>query len=52
MENIGAYLKACWKLGVPTSELFVTSDLYLKRGVPQVQTNILSLIRIAQSRSE
>jgi len=31
MENIGFYLKACWNLGVPSGELFVTSDLYLKK---------------------
>jgi hypothetical protein len=36
MENIGFYLKACWKLGVASAELFVTSDLYLRKGEPQV----------------
>jgi hypothetical protein len=36
MENIGFYLKACWKLGVASAELFVTSDLYLRKGELQV----------------
>jgi len=31
MENIGYYLKACWKLGVPSTDLFVVSDLYQKK---------------------
>ncbi|KAL6055860.1 LIM domain protein 3 [Balamuthia mandrillaris] len=49
MENIGLYLKACWELGVPSSDLFVTSDLYLRKGVSQVFQNLESLARIAQS---
>lgn len=49
MENIGFYLKACWKLGVASAELFVTSDLYLRKGEPQVFVNLLSLARIADS---
>jgi hypothetical protein len=27
VENITAYLKACWKLGVPSQDTFVASDL-------------------------
>eukprot|EP01102_Stenamoeba_stenopodia_P004596 TRINITY_DN1489_c0_g1_i2.p1 TRINITY_DN1489_c0_g1~~TRINITY_DN1489_c0_g1_i2.p1 ORF type:complete len:668 (+),score=171.48 TRINITY_DN1489_c0_g1_i2:250-2253(+) len=49
MENIGYYLKACWKLGVPSAELFVVSDLYLKKAIPSVLQNIYSLARLAQS---
>jgi hypothetical protein len=41
MENIGFYLKACWKLGVASAELFVTSDLYLRKGEPQVHAHAL-----------
>jgi hypothetical protein len=26
-ENVNMYLKACWELGVPSSDLFITSDL-------------------------
>jgi len=48
MENIGLYLKACWELGVPSEELFVTSDLYLSKCVPQVFQSLQSLARIAQ----
>ncbi len=35
-ENLGFYLKACWHLGVPSSDLFVTSDLYLSKDERQV----------------
>lgn len=49
MENIGFYLKACWKLGVPSSDLFVTSDLYQKKDFPAVLNNLLSLARLAHA---
>eukprot|EP01098_Paradermamoeba_levis_P003671 TRINITY_DN1647_c0_g1_i1.p1 TRINITY_DN1647_c0_g1~~TRINITY_DN1647_c0_g1_i1.p1 ORF type:complete len:527 (+),score=161.20 TRINITY_DN1647_c0_g1_i1:1671-3251(+) len=52
MENIGNYLKACWKLGVPSAELFVASDLYLKKSVPSVIQNLYSLARLAQSQPD
>jgi len=47
MENIGFYLQGCWSLGVPSSELFVTSDLYRRKGEPQVYQNLESVARIA-----
>ena len=46
MENIGFYLKACWTLGVPSGELFVTSDLYLKK----VRIASTSLTRIVLAK--
>eukprot|EP01113_Clastostelium_recurvatum_P044371 TRINITY_DN7485_c0_g1_i2.p1 TRINITY_DN7485_c0_g1~~TRINITY_DN7485_c0_g1_i2.p1 ORF type:complete len:915 (-),score=229.89 TRINITY_DN7485_c0_g1_i2:2550-4985(-) len=49
VENIGFYLKACWKLGVPSADLFVSSDLYLRKNIPQVVQNIASLTRVAQT---
>jgi hypothetical protein len=51
-ENINQYLKHCWKLGVPSSDLFVTSDLLQGKGMAQVIQNIWSLIRLAQAKSE
>lgn len=49
VENIQLYLKGCWHLGVPTSDLFVTSDLFQKKGISQVLQNIVSLARVAQT---
>ncbi|EFA76728.1 hypothetical protein PPL_09479 [Heterostelium album PN500] len=45
VENIGLYLKACWKVGVPSSDLFVVSDLYSRKGVPAVLQNLASIAR-------
>eukprot|EP01132_Coremiostelium_polycephalum_P009978 gene9978-12230_t len=47
VENIGLYLKACWKVGVPSSDLFVTSDLYQRKGVLAVLQNLASIARAA-----
>eukprot|EP00026_Physarum_polycephalum_P002342 Phypoly_transcript_02348.p1 GENE.Phypoly_transcript_02348~~Phypoly_transcript_02348.p1 ORF type:complete len:858 (+),score=182.70 Phypoly_transcript_02348:213-2786(+) len=52
VENIQLYLKGCWNLGVPSSDLFVTSDLHNKKGIPQVLQNIVSLARVAQTIPE
>jgi len=49
MENIQLYLKAVSKLGVPSAELFVCSDLYERKGVQQVQISVLSLARLSQT---
>ncbi|GAM22729.1 hypothetical protein SAMD00019534_059040 [Acytostelium subglobosum LB1] len=49
VENIGLYLKACWKVGVPSSDLFVTSDLYQRKGVPAVLQNLASIGRAAHT---
>ena len=35
------YLKACWKVGVPSADLFVTSDLFQRKGVNQVYPSLL-----------
>jgi len=51
MENIGLYLKGVWQLGVPSAELFVTSDLYRRKGVAQVFINLLSLARLSRTIS-
>lgn len=47
VENINLYLKACWKLGVPSSDLFTVNDLHQKRGMSSVVSNLISLSRIA-----
>ena len=36
-ENIKLYLEGCWKVGVPSADLFVCSDLYQRRGMPAVR---------------
>lgn len=43
-------MKACWKLGILTADLFVTSDLINKKGIPQVVQNVYAVIRLAQSK--
>ena len=35
-ENVNMYLKACWELGIPSSDLFITSDLTRLKDIPQV----------------
>eukprot|EP01117_Protostelium_nocturnum_P007699 TRINITY_DN2764_c0_g2_i3.p1 TRINITY_DN2764_c0_g2~~TRINITY_DN2764_c0_g2_i3.p1 ORF type:complete len:968 (-),score=371.61 TRINITY_DN2764_c0_g2_i3:39-2822(-) len=50
VENINAYLKACWNIGLPSSELFITSDLYGKKGIPQVVQNVFGVAKLAQSK--
>ncbi|EGC31824.1 hypothetical protein DICPUDRAFT_156272 [Dictyostelium purpureum] len=52
MENIGLYIKACWKVGVESSDLFVASDLYLKKGVSAVIQNLASIARCAHNCAE
>lgn len=47
VENINLYLKGCWKLGVPSSDLFAVNDLHQKRGISSVVNNLISLSRIA-----
>lgn len=50
MENIGYYLKFCWHLGLPSSDLFITSDLYERKGEGEVVRNLLALARHCQSK--
>ena len=47
IENIKLYLEGCWKLGVPSSCLFVSSDLYKARGMNEVLNNLEALSKIA-----
>ncbi|PRP86810.1 hypothetical protein PROFUN_05027 [Planoprotostelium fungivorum] len=50
VENINAYLKACWNIGLPNSELFITSDLFGKKGIPQVVQNVNGMAKLAMSK--
>ncbi|KAM9968543.1 hypothetical protein ACTFIW_007693 [Dictyostelium discoideum] len=45
MENIGLYLKACWIVGIQSSDLFVSSDLYLRKNINAVIQNLLAIAR-------
>ena len=47
IENIKLYLEGCWKLGVPSGDLFVSSDLYNKKSMQAVLQNLTSLSRLA-----
>ena len=47
MENIKLYLEGCWKLGIPSSCLFVSSDLYKARGMNEVLNNLEALSKLA-----
>jgi len=51
-ENIQKYLQACEKLGIPKHELFIVSDLYDRKGLPAVLTNLFALARITQVECE
>lgn len=46
-ENINLYLEACWKLGVPKNDIFVTSDLHGRRNMSAVVQNLCALSRAA-----
>jgi len=46
-ENINLYLEACWKLGVSSNEMFISSDLQYRRGMAAVLANITALSREA-----
>lgn len=50
MENIGKYLEAVEKYGVPRSDSFQTVDLYEDQNMPQVITGIHALGRVAQKK--
>jgi len=51
-ENIQKYLAACEQLGVPKHELFTVPDLYDRRGLSAVLTNLYALGRITQQECE
>jgi hypothetical protein len=45
MENIGNFLSACEKFGVPKSDLFQTVDLYEAENLAQVITGLRAVGR-------
>ena len=50
MENIGGYLDACRKYGVPAQDNFLTVDLFEGKNMLAVVCNLHSLGRVAQQR--
>lgn len=46
-ENINLYLEACWKIGLSSSEMFITSDLHSRRNMQSVLNNIAALSEVA-----
>ena len=49
MENIGGYLDACRKYGVPAQDNFLTVDLFEGKNMNAVVRNLHSLGRAAQA---
>eukprot|EP00026_Physarum_polycephalum_P000387 Phypoly_transcript_00387.p1 GENE.Phypoly_transcript_00387~~Phypoly_transcript_00387.p1 ORF type:complete len:1116 (+),score=301.59 Phypoly_transcript_00387:141-3488(+) len=45
VENISVYLQACWKFGLPSSDMFVIADLHQKRNRDLVLKNICALYK-------
>eukprot|EP00966_Prymnesium_polylepis_P246293 5696759-Prymnesium_polylepis.1 len=52
MENVGAYIKACAALGVPSQDTFMTVDLYEGKNMDAIVRNLHSLGRVAQTLSD
>ena len=50
MENINSFLSACTKMGLPTSDLFQTVDLYEEKNMNQVLLCLASLKRFTTGR--
>ena len=50
-ENIAKYLAFCGQWGVESNSLFVISDLYEKKGLEQVITNIYAMSKIYERMS-
>lgn len=50
MENIGNFLEAAGRYGLPKSDSFQTVDLYEAQNIPQVITGIHALGRVAQKK--
>jgi len=46
-ENINFYLEACWRLGMDSRDIFMTSDLYNARYMKSVLRNLTSLSHLA-----
>lgn len=47
IENIKLFLEGCWKLGIPSSCLFISSDLYKARGMNEVLNNLEAVSKTA-----
>ena len=45
MENIKLFLNFAWRLGLPSSTLFTSSDLYQRRGLTEVLRCLEALAR-------
>lgn len=52
MENIKLFLEGCWKLGIPSSCLFICSDLYKARGMNEVLNNLEAVSKVAARMKE
>ena len=50
MENIGAYLDACSRIGVPAADTFHTVDLFEAKDIAQVVSQIHALGRVLQKQ--
>jgi hypothetical protein len=48
--NIDEFLKAIWKFGIPSSDMFSTSDLHSRKGLTAVFQCLYSLQKVAISR--
>lgn len=49
MENIRHYLAFCWSIGLPSTSLFTSSDLYNRRSITEVLRNLEALARHTQT---
>eukprot|EP01125_Pyxidicula_operculata_P011975 TRINITY_DN3925_c0_g1_i2.p1 TRINITY_DN3925_c0_g1~~TRINITY_DN3925_c0_g1_i2.p1 ORF type:complete len:1422 (-),score=336.90 TRINITY_DN3925_c0_g1_i2:51-4316(-) len=46
-ENITKYLESCWKLGLPSSDMFIVNDLHGKQSFGAVLNNISAISVLA-----
>lgn len=49
MDNIQLFLKGLWKVGIKSSDMFITSDLYKRKGMTQVLNSVYALNLLAPS---
>jgi PH domain/Variant SH3 domain/Calponin homology (CH) domain len=52
MANIDMYLKACWKLGLPSGSLFLASDLFRGKSLSAVIQNLYAVAKLATERKD
>eukprot|EP01147_Barroeca_monosierra_P009574 gene9574-1801_t len=50
MENIGYFLDAAKRYGLPDSDLFITVDLFESRNMKQVVICLAALKKLAESK--